>query len=142
MEYLYQTNKNYHVSKRSEDGKWQVKFANGQKAIKLFATQAEAIEFAKKALAVIEAYKAFDGMRPIVLDCENRIRRFTPRCYAKIGKYEKAAEELAIIAKNCAEILSGKDKDEIDAYTQAKVEQALYYIEEYGKDKVMAYSKF
>ena len=37
----------YHISKR-EDKKWQVKFANGQKAIKLFNTQAEAIVFAKK----------------------------------------------------------------------------------------------
>lgn len=41
------TKKNYHVSKRAEDDKWQVKFANGQKAIKLFNTQAEAIEYAK-----------------------------------------------------------------------------------------------
>lgn len=39
--------KNYHISKRAEDGKWQVKFANGQKAIKLFDTQAEAITYAK-----------------------------------------------------------------------------------------------
>lgn len=39
--------KNYHISKRAEDGKWQVKFANGQKAIKLFDTQAEAIAYAK-----------------------------------------------------------------------------------------------
>ena len=37
----------YHVSKR-EDRRWQVKFANGKKAIKLFNTQAEAIVFAKK----------------------------------------------------------------------------------------------
>lgn len=37
----------YHISKRKEDGKWQVKFANGSKAIKLFDTQAEAIDFAK-----------------------------------------------------------------------------------------------
>ena len=37
----------YHVSKR-QDKKWQVKFANGQKAIKLFDTQAEAIVFAKQ----------------------------------------------------------------------------------------------
>ena len=37
----------YHISKR-KDGKWQVKFANGQRAIKLFPTQAEAIVFAKK----------------------------------------------------------------------------------------------
>ncbi len=37
----------YHISKR-DDKMWQVKFANGQKAIKLFNTQAEAIVFAKK----------------------------------------------------------------------------------------------
>ena len=37
----------YHISKR-EDKMWQVKFATGKKAIKLFNTQAEAIVFAKK----------------------------------------------------------------------------------------------
>ena len=42
-----ETVKNYHVAKRA-DGKWQVKFAGGEKAIKLFATQAEAIAYAKK----------------------------------------------------------------------------------------------
>ena len=41
------TKKNYHVSKRTEDGKWQVKFATGQKVIKLFDTQAEAIKYAQ-----------------------------------------------------------------------------------------------
>lgn len=39
--------KNYHVSLR-DDGKWQVKFAKGEKALKLFDTQAEAIAFAKE----------------------------------------------------------------------------------------------
>ena len=39
--------RNYHVAKRP-DGKWQVKFAGGEKAIKLFATQAEAIDYSKK----------------------------------------------------------------------------------------------
>ena len=39
--------RNYHIAKRP-DGKWQVKFAGGEKAIKLFSTQAEAIEYAKK----------------------------------------------------------------------------------------------
>ncbi len=41
-------NKVYHVSKRKEDGKWQVKFANGERALKLFDTQVEAITFAKE----------------------------------------------------------------------------------------------
>ena len=37
----------YHVAKR-EDGKWQVKFAGGEKAIKLFDNQMEAIVYVKK----------------------------------------------------------------------------------------------
>ena len=36
----------YHVSKR-EDGMWQVKFAGGEKAIKLFKTQKEAVEYSR-----------------------------------------------------------------------------------------------
>ena len=42
------SNKIYHISKRKEDGMWQVKFAKGQKAIKLFKTQEEAIKYAKQ----------------------------------------------------------------------------------------------
>ncbi len=41
-------NKTYHVSKRKSDGRWQVKMAGGARAIKLFPTQLEAIDFAKK----------------------------------------------------------------------------------------------
>lgn len=37
----------YHLSKR-EDGQWQVKFAGGDKVIKLFPNQKEAIEYTKK----------------------------------------------------------------------------------------------
>lgn len=41
-----QGKRSYHVVKR-EDGKWEVKFAGGKKAIKLFDTQAEAVEYTK-----------------------------------------------------------------------------------------------
>ena len=41
------SNRIYHLAKR-EDGKWQVKFAGGEKAIKLFDTQKEALEYTKK----------------------------------------------------------------------------------------------
>jgi len=37
----------YHVAKR-EDGMWAVKFAGGEKAIKLFKTQAEAVAYTKE----------------------------------------------------------------------------------------------
>ena len=42
------TNKVYLISKRKTDGKWQVKFANGERALKLFDTQLEAIAYAKE----------------------------------------------------------------------------------------------
>ena len=37
----------YHLVKR-EDGKWEVKFAGGEKAIKLFSTQVEAVAYSKE----------------------------------------------------------------------------------------------
>lgn len=37
----------YHISKHKNTGKWQVKLATGKKAIKLFDTQAKAVDFAK-----------------------------------------------------------------------------------------------
>ncbi len=37
----------YHITKRSSDEKWQVKFSKSTKAIKLFNTQQEAIDYAK-----------------------------------------------------------------------------------------------
>lgn len=42
------SSKTYHISKRKSDSKWQVKAARGIKALKLFDTQAEAIEYAKE----------------------------------------------------------------------------------------------
>ena len=39
--------RNYHVVKRA-DGKWEVKYAGGEKAIKLFNTQAEATAYTKQ----------------------------------------------------------------------------------------------
>jgi len=38
-------NKTYHVSKRESDGKWQVKYAGGERAIKLFDTKKEAMDY-------------------------------------------------------------------------------------------------
>lgn len=38
----------YHVSKREEDNMWQVKYAYGEKAIKLFKTKAEAEAYTKE----------------------------------------------------------------------------------------------
>lgn len=37
----------YHIAKRKEDNMWQIKAAGGEKAIKLFKTQKEAIDYCK-----------------------------------------------------------------------------------------------
>lgn len=42
-----ESSKVYHITKRATDGKWQVKFTHGEKAIKLFDTQQEAIDYTK-----------------------------------------------------------------------------------------------
>ena len=60
--------KNYHVASRA-DGKWQVKLAKGEKAIKLFDTQAEAIAYAKSLAgrqeASISIHKKDGSMRKL-----------------------------------------------------------------------------
>ncbi len=43
-----ETKRVYHVAKREEDGMWQIKFASGEKAIKLFKTKDEAMAAAKE----------------------------------------------------------------------------------------------
>ena len=45
---MAEAKKVYHVSKRAEDGKWAVKFAGGEKVIKLFDTKAEALAYTDK----------------------------------------------------------------------------------------------
>ncbi len=40
--------KKYHISQRKDDDMWQVKAEGAEKALKLFKTQAEAIDYAKK----------------------------------------------------------------------------------------------
>ena len=41
------SNKTYHISKRSDLNRWQIKAAGAAKALKFFNTQAEAIDYAK-----------------------------------------------------------------------------------------------
>ena len=38
----------YHINKRTSDKKWTIKFANGQKVIKLFDTKEEALAYAEE----------------------------------------------------------------------------------------------
>lgn len=42
------TGKTYILTKRKEDGMWALKYSGGEKVIKLFKTQKEALEFTKE----------------------------------------------------------------------------------------------
>lgn len=42
------SSKKYHIAQRSDDNMWQVKAEGAEKALKLFKTQQEAIDYAKK----------------------------------------------------------------------------------------------
>ncbi len=94
----------------------------------------ETLELAKKLFAVIDAYKAFDELSPDILEWENHIRRFMPRCYAKLGEYDKAAEQLMIIIQNSKDIFNGEE-----AYEHAKEEIgfAMEYLDEAHKEKLI-----
>lgn len=48
--------KKYHIAQRSEDNLWQVKSEGAEKALKLFKTQQEAIDYAKKVAGNQEGY--------------------------------------------------------------------------------------
>ncbi len=94
----------------------------------------ETLELAKKLFAVIDAYKAFSELSHDILEWENHIRRFTPRCYARLGEYDKAAEQLMIIIQNSRDIFNSEE-----AYDHAKEEIgfAMEYLDESHKEKLM-----
>ena len=98
------------------------------------ADAAETLNLAEKLFAVIDSYKVFDGLYPDILEWENHIRRFMPRCYARLGEYEKAAEQLMIILQNSKIIFNNEE-----AYAHAKEEIgfAMEYLDESHKEKLM-----
>ncbi len=59
----------YHISRHKQDGRWQVKFANGQRALKITDTQAEAIVYAKQLI------KKYGGGSLRVHSVKGRIRK-------------------------------------------------------------------
>ncbi len=53
----------YHISKRKEDGKWQVKAEKSEKAVKLFWTKEEAVKYAKELAERNDASTAFHASK-------------------------------------------------------------------------------
>ena len=94
----------------------------------------ETLELAKKLFAVIDAYKAFSELSPDILEWENHIRRFMPRCYARLGEYDKAAEQLMIIIQNSRNIFNGEEA--LD-HAKEEIGFAMEYLDEAHKEKLM-----
>lgn len=102
----------------------------------------EAITFGTKLLGVLEAYKAFEALRPYVLICENSLRRFLPRCYAFMGAFDEAAKELLVIARNYKEVATVgyryQDAEEARNAAYGEIKMALDMLEKTLQEKVTA----
>ena len=93
----------------------------------------ETLELSRKLFDIMNAYKAFGELHPVILDWENHIRRFMPRCYAKLGEYDKAAGQLMIIIQNCRDIFNGEEALE---HAKEEIGFALEYLDECHKEKL------
>lgn len=95
----------------------------------------ETLALSEKLFSIINAYKAFDELSSDILEWENHIRRFMPRCYARLGEYDKAAEQLMIIIHNGKQIFNSEE-----AYAHAKEEIgfAMDYLDESHKEKLFS----
>lgn len=105
-----------------------------------YGDSTEAIAMGNKFLKVLEAYKDFEEMRPATLVCENRLRRFMPRCYASAGAYEKAAEEIRKIAANYREMAERGYmlREEIKGEAEAGIKAAYESIKKESREQVKA----
>lgn len=110
-----------------------------------FASAEEAIEFSQKLFGIIEAYGAFEALSPMVLEYENMIRKSTPRCYAAIGDFDKAAAEITDIAKTYVKLTTYnryKDIEEAKTDAYSEIHIAVNNIDEKLRDKVTSHSRF
>lgn len=110
------------------------------------ATGTRAIEFGEKLLGILEAYKAFDHIRPQVYVWENELRKFLPKSYAAIGDFDKAGAELVTIARNYAEIASGtdryKDWEEAKAAALKDIQGAVDMVEEKLREELKEHASY
>lgn len=99
-----------------------------------FGNSKDAVEFGEKLLGILDAYKVFEHLNEHILFGENLLRKLMTRGYSLTGDFDKAAEQLLIIAESTA------DKDE----ARAVIEESIGMAEEEHRDKLRAcraYSK-
>lgn len=105
-----------------------------------FAPGVESVEFGEKLLGILEAYKAFEHLRPNVCHWEIHVRRFMPRCYSSAGNYDKASAELLAIANIFSEMVAEgikyKDIEEAKNDAYSEINKAIDLIDENLRDIV------
>lgn len=74
-------------------------FSNNFETVSWFGEPAESLAYSRKILAVLDRYKAFDGLENEVIFYELRIRQYLPRCYAAAGDMKSADAEFLNIAQ-------------------------------------------
>ena len=99
-----------------------------------FADADEAIDFSNKIFSLLDAYKAFDSTRADVLVWENKLRKYTTRCFARKEDFTAAGKELVKIAENFCELsrLGGifASVEDMKASAVAEIENAVKYVED------------
>ena len=107
-----------------------------------FGEAKEAVKFGEKILGILEAYNAFDCLKSEFSEFimgENQIRKLMTRGYARLNEFEKSAEQLLIIAENCA---AQKNPDKTEALSE--IEEAINNAEDDKREMIRfceAYSK-
>ncbi len=107
-----------------------------------FTDNTDAIAYSQKILGILDAYKTFKELQPIILAWENMLRESLPMCYAKHDDYESAAAALITIAENYTTLatLDEKYQDAENAKTDARkaIEKAISRIDKKNREKVMS----
>ena len=104
------------------------------------AESGEAIAFGQKLLGILQSYNVFEELHADVLLCENHIRSFFPKCYADMGDYETAAEELLNVAQNFTVLSSCAKNDWTN--TPAMLDTALSYLTQEQREEIQKHSAY
>ena len=121
-------------------------FFNDFETCAWFGDPAESIAFFGQLLGVLNAYRAFDGLRSEVACCEVRLRQYLPRCYAAAGDMKRAEQELVTIADllcQAAEAESFRECGEDPAAAaEALLERALLHTEGDAREQLRSSEGF
>ena len=105
------------------------------------ADPAESIAMSRNMLAVLDSYRAFDGLEPDVLAGERRIRSLLPKCFAAQGDAAEAGNEICRLAECTAKLAESgifADADAAKSDAKAALDAAICLTDMPAKIKATA----